>query len=179
MQRIPALDPETATGPAKELMGAVKAKLGGVPNVLRTLANGPAALQAYLGISGALAAGTLSARLRECVALAIGQQNDCDYCLAAHTAFGGKAGLSQEEMMVCRHGEASDPQASAAIRFCRRVADTRGFVTDEDLADARHAGFNDGQIAELVAVVALNLFTNYFNHVADTELDFPPAPPLS
>lgn len=178
MPRLKALDPKTATGPAKELMDTVKANMGKVPNILRTMANSPAALNAYLGFSGALKDGALSPELRECIALAVAQKNDCDYCLAAHTALGKMAGLGADEMINCRKGESTDARTAAAIRFALRTMETNGFVEEGDMAAVREAGFSDGDVAEIVAVVSLNIFTNLFNHVADTKIDFPKAPAL-
>ncbi len=178
MPRLEALNPDNATGPAKELLDAVQAKMGKTPNILRTLANSPAALNAYLGFSDALKDGALSPALRECIALTVAEGSGCDYCLAAHTTMGKMAGLGDEDMINCRKGESSDGKTAAAIHFARRLMDTNGFVEDGDLATVREAGFNDGDIAEIVAVVSLNLFTNYFNHVAETEIDFPAAPAL-
>jgi len=63
--------------------------------------------------------------------------------------------------------------------FARKIVQDRGVVTDEDVEQLRRAGYTDGEIGEIVANVALNLFTNDFNHVAATELDFPAAPDLT
>ncbi len=179
MARINTIDPEQATGEAKELLDGAKKKMGKVPNILRAMANSPAALKCYLTFSGALADGALSPQLREQIALAIAQENQCHYCLAAHTAIAKMSGLSDEDILGARKGEAADPKAKAAVEFARAVNDTKGFVSDAQLQAVRDAGFSDGEIAEIVAAVALNVYTNYFNHVADTELDFPEAPELS
>jgi uncharacterized peroxidase-related enzyme len=178
MSRINQLNPETATGRTKELLGAVKGKLGLVPNMTRAMANAPAALDGYLQFSGALAKGTLPPKVREQLALAIAQANGCDYCLAAHSAIGRMSGLTAEQIRDSRLGTAVDPKADSLIRFARKVVETRGRVSDADLDDVREAGFDDGVIAEVVAHVALNVFTNYFNNVAETDVDFPRAEAL-
>src|SRR5271169_3357535 len=108
MSRITHIAPETAAGKARELLDAVKAKLGLVPNMMRALANSPAALNAYLQFSGALATGSMSAKNREQIALAVGQANDCDYCLSAHSALGAMAGLTTEQVRDSRRGTAAD-----------------------------------------------------------------------
>jgi len=115
----------------------------------------------------------LSAKLREQVALTVSELNRCAYCLGAHTA-----GLSAEAILDARRGQSPDRRTEAALRFARRVVEAGGQVADGDLAAAREAGFGDGEVAELVANVALTTFTNLFNHVAETEEDFPAAPPL-
>ena len=61
----------------------------------------------------------------------------------------------------------------AALHFARQLVENRGWVNDEDLNRVRRAGYGDGEIAEIVAVVAWKTFANYFNHVAGTEIDFP------
>jgi uncharacterized peroxidase-related enzyme len=179
MSRIPQINPETATGKAKELLDAVKGKLGLVPNMTRAMANSPAALDGYLSLSGSLGKGGLSAKLREQIALVVGETNGCDYCLAAHSAIGKMVGLTAEQITDSRRGTAVDPKAEAVLTFARRVVDERGHVSDHDLAVARQAGLDDGALAEVVANVALNIFTNYFNHVAETDIDFPKAQPLA
>jgi uncharacterized peroxidase-related enzyme len=178
MSRIPQIAPESANGKAKELLGAVKAKLGLVPNITRAMANSPAVLEGYLGLSSALGKGALSAQEREQIALTVGQANSCGYCLAAHSAIGKMVGLTADQIRDSRIGSAIDPQADAIVRFARKLVDARGRVTDSDLEELRAVGLNDGAIAEVVANVALNIFTNYFNHVAETDIDFPAAAPL-
>lgn len=178
MNRLSKVNPDQATGAAKDLLGAVKTKLGMVPNMMRLMASSPAVLDAYLQFSGALAKGALSAKLREQIALAVGQVNGCEYCLAAHSAIGRMTGLTPEQIRDSRLGTAVEPKSAAAISLARRIVDLHGEVTDADIATARGAGLDDGAIGEVVANTALNIFTNYFNHVADSEIDFPAAPAL-
>lgn len=175
MARFKQIAPETATGKAKELLDAVKSKLGLVPNLTRAMANAPSVLEGYLGLSGALGKGSLSAKTREQIALAVGQANECDYCLAAHSAIGKMVGLTPDQIRDSRRGTAIDPKADAIVRFARRLVDDRGRVSNDDVSEVREAGLDDGAIAEVVGNVALNIFTNYFNHVAETDIDFPKA----
>jgi uncharacterized peroxidase-related enzyme len=144
----------------------------------RAMANAPAVLDGYLQLSGALGKGTLPARARERIALAVAKANDCDYCLAAHSAIGRMVGLTADQIRDSRLGAAVDPKADALVRFARKVVDTRGGVGEGDLDAIRAAGFDDAAIAEVVANVALQVFTNYFNRTAETDLDFPAAPEL-
>jgi uncharacterized peroxidase-related enzyme len=178
MSRIHQIAPEAATGKAKELLDAVQGKLGLVPNITRAMANSPSVLEGYLGLSGALGKGGLSAKNREQIALAVGQANQCDYCLAAHSTIGKMVGLTPDQILDSRRGTAVDPKSDALIRFARKVVDERGQVSDADVAEVRAAGLDDGAIAEVVANVALNIFTNYFNHVAETDIDFPKVEPI-
>jgi uncharacterized peroxidase-related enzyme len=179
MERISPVDPQAAQGKAKDLLDAVKAKLGMVPNMTRAMAASPSVLEAYLGISGALSHGVLPARVREQLALAVGQVNHCDYCVSAHSAIGRRVGLSDQDVLDSRRGTSADPKADALLRFARVVVEKQGVVDDADVAAVRDAGYGDAEIAEVVAHVALNVFTNYFNNVAGTAIDFPRAPALS
>jgi uncharacterized peroxidase-related enzyme len=179
MSRLTLIANENASDHARSLLDAVKSKLGLVPNMMRAMANSPAVLDGYLQLSGALSKGTLSARLREQLSLAVAQANGCDYCLAAHSTIGKMVGLTAEQVRDSRLGTATDPKADALIRFALEVVQTRGRVTDAALAEVREAGFDDDAIAEVVAHVALDVFTNYFNIVAQTDVDFPKAPELT
>ena len=173
MSRLQPVDPRIATGKAKELLDAVKGKLGIVPNMTRVMATSPAVLESYLGFSGALAHGLLDAKTREQLALLTAQQNQCNYCLSAHTAIGKMVGLREEQILASREGDGGSLRTTAALTFAKRVLDTKGQIGEADLAAVRDAGFSEGEIAEIIAHVALNVFTNYFNIAADVEIDFP------
>ena len=173
MSRLPAIQTEAATGKAKELLEAVQAKLKITPNMTRVMANSPAVLEAYLQFSGALAGGVLDAKLREQLALEVGEQNSCQYCVSAHSAIGKMAGLTDSEIESARNAESASPRNAAALKFARAIVNTKGNVSDSDLAALRSAGFAAAEIAEIIAHVALNIFTNYFNTAAAVEVDFP------
>ena len=173
MQRITPVNPAEATGKAKQLLDAVQAKIGMTPNLMKTLATAPAALEAYLNFSGALASGTLDAKLREQIALTVAQANSCEYCLSAHSAIGKMVGLKPEEIAASREAHSADAKRDAGLQFAQAVVVQRGEVSDLDLEKAKSAGFSDGEITEIVANVAVNIFTNYYNHVARTVVDFP------
>ena len=173
MSRIPAIHPDHATGRAQRLLHGVESKLGFAPNIMRTMANSPAVLQGYLEFSNALSKGNLSPKFREQIALAVSEINDCQYCLAAHSAIGRTVGLSEEAIGDSRRGESPDTKEATALAFTRNVVLNRGWVTDEEVAKLHKAGFTQGDLVELLANISLTLFTNYFNHVAGTEIDFP------
>ncbi|ESQ91873.1 carboxymuconolactone decarboxylase family protein [Asticcacaulis benevestitus] len=163
-----------APAASQPLLNAVNKQLGVVPNLFRLVANSPAALEGYLGMSGALAKGALPAQTRERIALAVAQINGCDYCLSAHTYLGANlAHLDEAEMLANRRGGSTDPKADAAVRFAVKVADSRGHVADDDVRAVKLAGYDDAQVIEIVQHVALNTWTNYINNVAGTEIDFP------
>jgi uncharacterized peroxidase-related enzyme len=173
MSRLQSIDPSIATGKAKELLDAVKGKLGIVPNMTRVMATSPVVLESYLNFSGALAGGLLDAKTREELALLTAQENICDYCLSAHTAIGKMVGLKKEEIIASRQGNGNNPKTTAALTLAKQVLDAKGQITEAELAVVREAGFSDGEIAEIIAHVALNVFTNYFNIATDVEIDFP------
>jgi uncharacterized peroxidase-related enzyme len=173
MQRLNAIDPQTANGKVKELLDGVQKKLGITPNMVRTMANSPAVLEAYLNFSNSLSTGKLTARLREQIAIAVAETNSCEYCLSVHSALGKMIGLSEDEISATRQSKSNDAKTEVALNFAHRIVAARGELSDADVNAVRQAGFDDGDIAELIANVALNIFTNYFNHIAQTVLDFP------
>ncbi len=173
MPRIAPVDPKQATGRAKDLLDGVQAAIGATPNLLRTMAQSPAVLEAYLGLSKTLSSGTFSAALREQIALTVAGANHCDYCASAHTLLGRKAGVAEDELATNLEGRSSDPHTQAILALTQAIVEKRGFVSDRDIGGARAAGVNDAEITEVVAAVAQNTFSNYFNHVARTEVDFP------
>jgi uncharacterized peroxidase-related enzyme len=179
MPRLLTIDPAMATGSTEDLFDGVRAKLGLVPNMVRVMANSPAVLRGYLALNGALAGGSLGASLREQIALAVSEVNGCEYCLAAHAALGKGVGLAEAEIAAARQGTASDPKRAAALRLAVAVVEGRGRVADAELTRVRDAGYTDGAIAEIVAEVALHILTNYFNTLAQTEVDFPRVEPLA
>ncbi|MBD3673110.1 MAG: carboxymuconolactone decarboxylase family protein [Planctomycetaceae bacterium] len=179
MPRLQPVNMENADSATMALLENVNKKLGMVPNLISTMAHSSAVANAYLGFSQSLSTGTLSPRLREQLALVVGEANSCDYCVAAHTALGKGAGLSEKETCDARRALGGDDAESVALTFARQIVDDRGIVSDADVQRVREAGYTDGEIAEIVANVALNIFTNYFNHVVETEVDFPAVPELA
>ena len=173
MPRLKAIETAEADPKSKALLDGVQKKLGMTPNLMRTMANSPAVLEAYLGFRNALGAGVLSPKLREQIALTVSESNGCQYCLSGHTALGRMVGLSDEQMADSRRGESPDRKTEAVLKFAGQVVSGRGRVSDDDVASLRAAGVTDAEIAEVVAHVAVNIFSNYFNHVAETEVDFP------
>lgn len=176
MARMQPIQPDQAEGKLKDLVGQVKKKMGRVPNVLKVMANSQVALGAYLGLSEAVAESVIPLKIREQVALALAQQNECHYCIAAHSAIGKMAGLKDEEILDARSGKTMDPKAQVVVDLAKAIVKTSGCVKDEQLEAMRKAGYGDREIAEVVSMVVLNLYTNLFNHVADTEIDFPAVP---
>lgn len=173
MTRINLVDRTTATGAAKEALDQINGAFGVTPNMFRAVANSPAALKSMWGAFGALGSGKLDAKLGEKIAVAIADSNACNYCLAAHTALGRKAGASAEDMSAAQAGRSGDPSTAAALTFALKMVESRAQVSAADVAGLRSAGFDDEHIVEIIAHVALNLFTNYINVALDVPVDFP------
>lgn len=168
------IQPNTAPdAKAQEQLDGAKKALGMVPNLFTTLAHSPAALDYYMSGVGALGKTKISGALREQLALVTAGANACDYCASAHTALGGMQKIDASELTKNLNGTSSDAKTQAALTFARKIVDLRGHVADSDVQAVRAAGYNDAEIVEIVAVVSQNIFTNYFNHIAGTEIDFP------
>ena len=173
MSRINPVDRTTTNDAARRSFDVVEKQLGVVPNMMRTMAQSPSVLEAYLGFGAALRRGRLSSALQEQIALAVAEVNACDYCLSAHSALGAGAGLSSDQILASREGRDSNPKSAAALTFARAILERRGAVTDQELERVRGAGLSDAEIVEIIAHVGVNVFTNYFNRAAETDIDFP------
>jgi AhpD family alkylhydroperoxidase len=172
MPRLKSLEQSQGAPRSQELMGNLESQKM-LLNIFRGMANSPAVLDAFLKFSGALREGKLDAKTRESIALAVGQANRTQYCLAAHTALGAKCGLDDAAIRNARLGQATDRKTAGAVALAQKLVNTRGVVAEPDITAARAAGLDDGDLAEVVANVALNIFTNYFNNMNQTEVDFP------
>lgn len=173
MTRLTQITDQEANPAAAALFDGVRSKIGMVPNVYRVTANQPAALAGLLILNEELGKGSFNAKSREAIALSVAGASNCDYCASAHTAI--SKGLKVDDTEIARRlkGKSADPKMSAILAFAVAVVDKRGFTTDEDVRAAREAGLTDSDIVETIANVVANIFTNYINHIAQTEIDFP------
>jgi uncharacterized peroxidase-related enzyme len=171
--RIPLLDPTSATGKTKQMFDDMVARFGFLPNLFRVLGNAGAALEAYFNFSSALHGGTLDTRVQEQIALAVAESNLCDYCIRAHVILGRKAGLTEDEIADAIRAKAVNTKTDAIMKLARGIIVERGEISDLELERARAAGLTDGELVEIVANVVLNIFMNYLDHVARTVVDFP------
>lgn len=168
MSRINVISLDTATDATRTVLEGVKRKIGFVPNLFATLARAPVALDTYVQASAILGKTSLSAQQKEAVYLATSQVNGCDYCLAAHTLFAGKSGLSAPDIVAAREGE-----LNAYAALARQLTERRGHLSDTQIAAARAAGIDDVKMIEVIALVAVQTLTNYLNNTALTDIDFP------
>ncbi|MES2017858.1 MAG: peroxidase-related enzyme [Pseudomonadota bacterium] len=178
MTRIQLIDPANTSANRAAVLAQIQAAFGATPNMFKAVANSPAALGAMWGAFGALGKGTIGARLGEQIAVAVAEENGCDYCLAAHTALGQGAGLTAQQLAAAQAGQSTDPKVAAALDFALTLVRQRGQVSEADVAALRRAGYGDEQIVEILAHVALNIFTNYVNVAFDVPLDFTAVPLL-
>jgi uncharacterized peroxidase-related enzyme len=177
-QRIKGIDPGMAKGKAKELLDAIQAKYGGVPNSFKAMAQSPAGLQGFLSLSGTLEGGVLPFETRYQIAVAVSEINGCSYCLSAFTAIGKSQGMTDETFAMCQIAGSTDPKIDAILKFAAAIVRERGAVTPADFQRVKSAGCSDEEIQEIVANVALFTFANYMNLVIATEIDFPLVSPV-
>ena len=173
MSRVQIVDPKSAPPAARQLLDAVQAQLGATPNFIRVLANAPKALEGFLGLYGAAGQFSLDKAMQERIALTVAEGNACDYCVSAHTAIGRHAGLSGSEMLLNRQGGSGDARAAAIVAYARALNDNLGDVTTAEFDAARAAGLTDAEIVEIIALVALNVFTNILGKATRVDIDFP------
>jgi uncharacterized peroxidase-related enzyme len=174
MAKVPLIQSADAPPKSREILDAVQAKIKMVPNLYRALAASPAALEGYVRLAEILAGGVLPAKYRESLAVAIAQANRCEYCLSAHTAIGKMTGLTDGAILEARDGRSGDPKLQAILALARAMVLQRGQLPRQDFDTARQAGVTDSEIAEIAAHVGLNTFSNYFNNLVETDIDFPP-----
>jgi len=179
MARVTPVLPEQADGEVKAMYTKLQNKLGRVPNIFQNMGNSAAVLKGYFGLSEATAACVLPPKVREQIAVAVGELNGCGYCTAAHSAMGKMVGLSEEELLEARRGKASDPKVQAILSFSCAINEKRGWVDESEIEALKSAGVSDQEMTEVILVVCQNIFTNYFNHVTEPQVDFPAVPELS
>ena len=173
MSRLTVIDFNNANAEQKALLDAIHNQLGMVPNFLKLFANSPAALKAFLGLFGVANEGALEPQTRERIALALAQQNSCQYCLSAHTALGANAGLTGDEMAANRAGSSQDAKAAVAVKLARSLVEHKGDITTAELSEARDAGYSDAVIVEIITHFGLNVLTNILGKASRVEIDFP------
>src|ERR1700758_392629 len=174
MANFVPVQPDSATGKVAELLAQVQKSVGQTPNMTRVMANSPALLKSWLVLSGAGAGGTLPAPVRERLAISTAQLNGCEYCLSAHTYIGANiAKVDPAELDNARKGDSSDPPVAALLKLSNDIAENAGDVDDTDIEAARAAGVTEEEIGEIVANLALNILTNYFNVLAHVDNDWP------
>lgn len=178
MARLPVITEDMADEQTKQIYDDIKSKFGMVPNIFKGLANSSMALGAFLKLDEMISNSGFSALEQEIVKLVVAQYNGCEYWLAAHTGSLSGQGLSTDEIVEFRKGNARDAKHAALINFTFKVLETKGHVNDTDMEVFRLAGFTDAHAAELTVIIAQKTLSNLFNHINATDLDLPVAPEI-
>jgi uncharacterized peroxidase-related enzyme len=173
MSRINVIEKNTANPEQLALLNAIQSQLGSIPNFLKVFANSPVALRSFLGLHEVANSGDLDAPTRERIALALAQQNGCEYCVSAHTAIGRKTGLSGQEIQNARAGTSEDIKAAAIVRFANALMEKRGEVSTAEILTLRHVGVSDAELVEIITHVGMNFLTNVLGKASQVEIDFP------
>jgi uncharacterized peroxidase-related enzyme len=179
MERIASVTKEKAMPEVREIYQNIEKKLGRIPNIFLNMGNSPAVLQGFFALSDAADKTSLSPKLREQIALVVSQTNDCNYCLSAHSAIAKSTGLNEESILQARRGEAQDLKTQAILRFAKAIVDKKGHLSSSEVEKLKDAGVSDRELVEIILVINLTIFTNYFNHITDPKIDFPIAPELA
>ncbi|NUR11086.1 MAG: carboxymuconolactone decarboxylase family protein [Bradyrhizobium sp.] len=175
MSRLSVRNLETDAGPSGQVYAQIKKAIGSVPNTFAAIAaHGPAALKSVLAADAVLASSSLGKRDQETIKLIVSGVAGCDYCVAAHSLLGKLAGLKPDELKNIRDGKPTgDAKRDALARFVRTLTQTSGTVSDDEFAAIKAAGYSDAQLVEISLAFATTVFTNVFNRINDTEIDFP------
>jgi uncharacterized peroxidase-related enzyme len=179
---MPVIEPvklDAANEEQKKVLEGIQAKMGKIPNIYATMAHSPSTLHALLAYNFGLKKGVLTPKEIEAIALAVGQNNTCDYCVAAHTVIGKMSGLTDEETLEARQGISQDPKMDALLELVVEISEKKGRPLGKVVDAFKAAGYSDAALIEVIAWVTFNLFTNYFNHIAETEVDFPEPPKIA
>lgn len=167
-------DPDTAPAAAKELLSGAKKAFGFVPNLLGTMAEAPALAKAYTTLSRIFEESSFSAAERQVVLLTTSYENECEYCVAAHSVIAGMQKVPEAVIGAIRDGKPiADAKLEALRRFTAAVVDSRGWPDERQTAAFLSAGYGRQQVLEVVLGVGLKTLSNYTNHIAATPLDAP------
>lgn len=163
---------DTAPGAAKPLLEGANKQLGFVPNLLGVMAEAPAALEAYLSLSGLFDKTSFSATERQLILLSVSQTNGCDYCLAAHSAIAGMQKVPPEVIAAARSGgDIPDAKLDALSKLAKSVAEARGWPEQALVEAFFAAGYTSANYLELIVGVTMKTLSNYVNHQAGTPID--------
>lgn len=179
MNRVQPVTKEKASAAIKPMYDQLEKKMGRIPNIFLNMGNSPQALNAFMVLSDIVDKTSLSQDLKSRLALIVAETNHCNYCLSAHSAIAKSIGLPEQDILNARKAQASDKKTEAVLQFAKSVVQKRGEVSDQEVQLLKMQGITDQEICEIILVITLNNFTNYFNKVVNTEIDFPVAPKLN
>ena len=163
---------DSAPEGSRESLQGVKTSFGFIPNLLGTLGNSPAALDAYLELDAAFKNTGFSSREGQLIALAASVENECGYCIAAHSTVLKGLKLDAETVAAVRSGTPlADDKLDALVNLVRQLVRDRGRVDEVLLNNFLAAGYEQTQVLELLVGIALKTFSNYLDHISPVEID--------
>ncbi|WP_438871708.1 carboxymuconolactone decarboxylase family protein [Pedobacter panaciterrae] len=163
---------------SQQMFDQIQSSLGKVPNLYATIGYSESALRGFLAFDSAMATSVFSPKEKEAIALVVSQANSCDYCLAAHTMLARKNGFEKQDILEIRKGKISDPKINALLELARTITVDKGQFGDEALDAFFQVGYDHAALIELIALIALRVFTNYVYAATNIPIDFPLAEPL-
>lgn len=175
MARLKQVSPDTAQGDLKNVFESIKKRMGTVPNVFQYMANSPSLLKGFFALAELANATQLSPRMRQLILLTVSQNNNCQYCLSAHSYISKNLGLEEKEILEARKAQSKEPKTHALLQFCKKFVEKKGFIDDNDINHLKSQGISDAEIGDALLVIILGIYTNYFNHLNNTPIDFPEA----
>ncbi|MDP7005040.1 MAG: carboxymuconolactone decarboxylase family protein [Phycisphaerales bacterium] len=171
MPRLTNIDPTTDTGAGADLLnGPLKAKQ---INIYKGLAAHPSLFEAFMAWGRGSKGGGLTPQEGEVVQLLAAEKMHCEYCTSAHTVVSSGLGLSEDDCLNIRKRRSDDPKIQSLINFTAETLDSYGNVSDETLQAFMDAGYTTESAIEVVAGISIMTFTSLYNHVNQTEVDFP------
>lgn len=157
---------------AKPIMQQLQERVGFVPNLAATMAGSPLVLETYATLSGIFGRGSFSPVEREIIAMAASFDNQCTYCMAAHSTFAKVQGASESVLDAVRGGKLpSDPQLAALVTFTHTVVRQRGKVSTIDIQAFQNAGFTQAQAMEVLIGISQAALASFVHQMAETPLD--------
>jgi uncharacterized peroxidase-related enzyme len=163
---------ESAPEASAPALRALEQGLGFVPNLAATMAESPALVSGFVDLRKTLAGGELTGVEREIIALAVSLENDCDYCMAAHSTFALMQQADEEAVSTARVGVApEDPKLGALYRFTRSLVAKKGHVTDEETEALLEAGYTNSAVFDVVAQVGFTMLANLAHSISKAPVD--------
>lgn len=165
-------DSSTAPEGARDFIAGVEKKMGFVPSLYAVFAENPAVLDAYTQLADQLGKTGLSPLEQQIVTITASVENECHFCVAAHTTISEGQGLDLSVIGAVREDRAiTDPKLEALRLFSKKVVIDRGFVSDTDVDTFLAAGYDRSAVLAVILGVALKVISNYTNHVAETPVN--------
>jgi len=165
-------DKTTAPAASLPVMEATEKAFGFLPNLYGVFAESPAAIAAYAAVNDALQHCALSPVEQQVVALTISTENNCNYCVGAHSTIASMAKMPADILQQLRQQQTlSDVRLEALRQYTIVVLEHRGWVPAENLQTFQDAGYTRQHMLDTLAIVALKTLSNYTNHLAHTPLD--------